>query len=414
MRLLKFYGSSMEDALQKVRASLGEDPLVMGTRSIPSGSELSRLYSGARVEVTAAVEPVPNTGPPRNFGEFVKQRLADGTDPRELAGGAKKARSRPAVQPPAVAAASVDLLTDLGNLKGQLRDLLDQTGPETDIRDQHDLEEFRFLVRQGIEPSILSNSFRRWLDCRTGQGASATAQSDPISFRRWLWSEWTENHLGSDLLAPRTSPGTPAGMICLVGGNGVGKSTTIAKLASNIRQYDKKRVAVLSLDSVRLGANEQWKAYSKLMDVAYYGIVSEANIVSYAEAQENFDWTLVDTPGGMTPGSHSGRMYGSLLAHCPHMRTGLVLDGSSKDQVNREQIRMNAPFSIQGLIFSKLDQTPERGGLLNVTLGGDQKIQSLGTGTRIPEDIEDATADSLWRWVFDCPPQVTPMAGANS
>ena len=112
------------------------------------------------------------------------------------------------------------------------------------------------------------------------------------------------------------------------------------------------------------------------------------------------DWIGIDTPGGMTPESEPGRLYGSILAQCPWTETLLVLPATQQESVGRELMKRSRALGARKALFSKLDETSHYGGIVNLTMDGDWKIDSFATGPRVPEDWEASSARALWRRVL--------------
>lgn len=451
MRLLKFYGRTMEGALYRVKKELGPEALIVETHTIRPESATARLHPGAKYEVTAAIEtpeaeipPIPVE--PRNFGEWVKRNWRQGSSTEEppplpplplVSEELKKPKinpyvntSREELQPRAsVPKASSNLLhsrpseraletpallSDLARLKSQVRELVDEFGAQGDVRDHADLSDYRLLIEQGVEPAILAPTFRRWLEWRTGEG-KANQASQLRGFRAWLWNEWTRQlaFTRNQKSGGRTASNTPE-IEAVIGGSGVGKTTTLAKMASKVRQNGGKRAAVLSLNHGLPNLDPAWQPLARLMDVALIQPVTQAELSRSIELFDRFDWIGIDTPAGMTPDSATARLYGFLLARCPNLRTSLVVDTTRRDRANREQMQTMQFCRPNQLIFSKLDETPQRGGMLNLTLDQAWNVEFASTGRRVPEDLESVTPEALWRWVFASEAHEPAPAGATA
>jgi flagellar biosynthesis GTPase FlhF len=124
------------------------------------------------------------------------------------------------------------------------------------------------------------------------------------------------------------------------------------------------------------------------------------------ENWDRFDWVGIDTPGAMNPATVAGELYGSILARNEFVRSLLLLPAAQDEAVSRRQIQQSQPYRIDGLLFGKLDEAIRPGAMVNLTMDGKNRIDSLNTGQRVPDDWHPATADSLWRWVLE--PGATP------
>ena len=404
MRLLKFYGRTADEALDRVKRQIGDDALIVSTRSLGPDAAVAKLHRGARVEITAAVELEEPTKR-HTFGEFVKaQARSIGAAPDD---GSKT--GAPANGPKENASSGV--LENLGEIKSQIASLLEQASPaQPDLRDQEDIADYRYLIDQGVDPAILAKSFRRWLAWRTESPPCEEAlpllfNPDKVlhgkSLREWLWQEWTHQTRRHERLEVSADDRGGLRVEGFIGAGGVGKSTVLAKIASRNRQKIGSRVAVVSLDTQRIGANEQWRRHARLMDVSFMEAVTQEDLDRCVGLWDRFDWIGIDTPGSLTPENEPGQLYGSLLARFPNMRTRIVLDTLNRDQANREQIDKMSRLRPDNLIFSKVDQASQRGAMINLTFEDPWSIDLLSTGRRVPEDLVEASPDAVWKWVFE-------------
>jgi flagellar biosynthesis protein FlhF len=378
MQLRKFYGRTPGAALLRVKRELGPDALILETRPIPAGSMLARLHPDARYEVCAAREaPVPARKPAAGAAQ--------------LCGAA----------PPQT------LLEELGQLRAQIRMLMEtaQT-PQTPAAGGVDLADYRALLAAGIDHRLLAPHFRSWLAWRTsssavrrylaqsGDGIAARMQGESLS--EWVWLVWRQMQGLGDREADEPGLKRPR-MVGLVGPTGGGKSTALAKLSSKYRQSGCQNIVILTLDTQRIGATDQWRRWAKLIGIEIHEVVTPTDLSLSMESWDRRDWVGIDTPGGMTPESKAGELYGSILARCPHLETVLTLPVTQDETVCRFQMDQSRPVKADKVLFTKLDESPRRGTIVNLTLDGAWKIDGFCAGTRVPQDWEPASGQSLWR-----------------
>jgi flagellar biosynthesis protein FlhF len=373
MQLRKFYGRTVAGTLARVKQELGEEALILETRTIDPKSATARMEPGAKIEILAA---------------------APGATAPAAAESAEAATPRSA------------LLQDLGQMRSQIRALLDGQGAASAEAAGLDVADYHGLIAEGVDHQALAPHFREWLAWRTAPAAlrkylaqaegSAAGKMQGASLREWLWHSW----LQADVILPgfgaRLTLGRDLEVVGLVGATGGGKTTTLAKLASIIRRERHKNVAIVTLDTQRFGATEQWRRIGKLMGIEVFEVATPKDATECVESWSRFDWVGIDTPGGMTADSAAGRLYGSLLAQCSLAKTAVVLPLTHQDQVSRNQMQRAKQWGAQDLVFTKLDEAAQRGSVYNLTAGGAARVAGFSAGTRVPEDYETATAQTLW------------------
>lgn len=441
MQLRKFYGRSTTAILGQIKRELGSEAIILETNTVRPGSAAARMNPGARYEILAVREETPPSAPAHL--QALRARTADRraqqatrpaqSVPRPIPATATFAEAlnsthrdelmsvlgldEPTVRRPAPEAladepdlpplAADSLLEDLGVLRAQIRSLLDEN-PNPDAEGRLDLSDYHALVGEGLDPAILAPHFRQWLRWRTAPmslrryivqvhgGTAARMQGE--SLREWLGWNWLE------VLSQAARPNSKAAqnsprILGMLGATGVGKTTTLAKIASTYRREKRQDVVILTLDGRRIGASDQWRRWAKLMGVEFHEVLSPEDLRLSMESWSRFGLVGIDTPGGMDPASPAGQLYGSILAQTP-AESQLVMSATQHEAVSRRQMKQSEVYRPDSLCFTKLDETPRRGGLVNLTMDGQWSIDSLTTGARVPEDWHPATETTLLQLVL--------------
>lgn len=219
------------------------------------------------------------------------------------------------------------------------------------------------------------------------------------------WSEEAQEPLAisalRDLIARRVCSAGPIELtpgqlkaVALIGPTGVGKTTTIAKLAAHFALVEKKKVALLTMDTYRIAAVEQLKIYSQILDIPIGVAYSQAEVAPVIAQYEDYDLLLIDTAGRSQKNIMQVGELKSLLETIG-CETHLVLSSQTKEQDMLESIQRFAAARVDRLIFSKLDETDSYGALLNVAYRTGLPLSYLTTGQKVPEDIELADGGKL-------------------
>ena len=225
------------------------------------------------------------------------------------------------------------------------------------------------------------------------------------------WSEEAQAPLAvsalRDLIGRRVSSSGPIDLtpgtlkaVALIGPTGVGKTTTIAKLAAHFALVEKKRVALLTMDTYRIAAVEQLKIYSQILDIPIGVAYSQAEVAPVVAQYADFDLLLIDTAGRSQKNiMQVGELKGLLEA--VGCETHLVLSAQTKEQDMIETAQRFSAARVDRLIFSKLDETDSMGTLLNVADRTGIPLSYLTTGQKVPEDLELANGGKLAGLLLD-------------
>ena len=408
MQLRKFYGRTIRGALARVKRELGPEALILETRQFEPDSASARMNPGMRFEIGAVVEAqaieaqTSHQAPKQN--EASANPLARVNSEQPEAPEAATGGSFPNI--------GNDVLEELTLIKNQIQRLLNKGGGVSeDIADQVDLTDYYALIRMGVDHTVLAPPMRAWMEWRTAppplrqyiaQSHDGPArQMRGTSLREWLWLDWAERQGLVEIETESSQAQTGPKVIALMGPTGVGKTMTLAKLASRYRQNGRQNVAVLTLDTHRFGAVQQWRQMASLMDIELEEIVNDADLAHSMEHWDRFDWIGIDTPGGLNPGSAVDHSIGAILAQYPQLERTLVLPATYKDSVSRELLARGEQLGSKKIMFSKLDETADKGGIVNLTMDGNWKLAGFATGTRVPDDWTPATRQSLWSQVLE-------------
>jgi flagellar biosynthesis protein FlhF len=200
-------------------------------------------------------------------------------------------------------------------------------------------------------------------------------------------------------IAPGRTEG-PA-VLAVVGPTGVGKTTTVAKLASEAILRRNLRVGLINLDGYKVAAFDQLGTYAKILNVPFRSAATADDLRAAMADFKSLDLVLIDTTGRSQrdPGS-LGEMQG-MLATVPGARTHLVLSVTTRDNELYDMAHRFSVFRPEGLIVSKLDEGTIYGAIYNISQKAKLPLVYFTTGQRVPEDIEEATRERVAALVLD-------------
>jgi flagellar biosynthesis protein FlhF len=183
-------------------------------------------------------------------------------------------------------------------------------------------------------------------------------------------------------------------IIALVGPAGVGKTTTIAKIATNAAEQGKK-VAIITADTSMRGATENLKRHAGRGKIVIDTALNSQQLVKAMKNQNERDIILIDT-AGVSPNDHDGmEQLQELLTTCPEIEKHLCLSSTTRDRELAETVKRFGRYSIDRLIFTHLDESETFGSIINVLLQSNLPPSFLAAGQSISGDLEVATAGRL-------------------
>ncbi len=180
-----------------------------------------------------------------------------------------------------------------------------------------------------------------------------------------------------------------------LGPTGVGKTTTLAKLAAYLKIKRQIELGIISLDTYRIGAVDQLQTYANILEVPFNVAQSKTELTGALNDFRHCDAVLVDTTGRNYLNREHVRRLHSLFHKAQKFNHFLVLSATAKDEDLKQTILHFREIDINSLIFTKLDETVHHGCILNQLLRFNYPISYMGTGQRVPEDIEPATQKRL-------------------
>lgn len=214
-------------------------------------------------------------------------------------------------------------------------------------------------------------------------------------------------------IADRVDVATSGLRLALIGPTGVGKTTTIAKIAARLKFQRNMNGVLATVDTYRLGAAVQLERYARLMDICFEALKDPKELGRLFERHRNADFILIDTIGrGPKDPRHKDELSLLFDAH-PMIKGYAVLCATSKTDDLTAQIGLYSMFPVTGWIITKIDETASYGPLCTPIIMNQLPISYITNGQKVPEDIMEATEDELITLLFpDC--QREPLRADHS
>lgn len=372
MRVKRFVANTMQEAIALVKADFGPEAVILHTKKRRRPGLLG-LFGKSQVEVIAATDARTERNAP---------------SPKPLA-RVKDVASRPiragggTVHESAAASEIAKVREELSELKRVLQPASDPIV----TADSAALERVRaHLQKQDVHEKLIGQV----LDAISAQG-----KDDQLHDEAWIRQRVRYQLIEGMLCADPWQVGEESKVQCLIGPTGVGKTTTIAKLAANYSLLAKKRVALITVDTYRIAAVEQLKTYAEIIDVPVDVAYTPQELKAALARRQEADLILIDTAGR----SHKNTMQMAELRAFVEMldsaQIHLVLSATTRlydmlDLIERFQV-----LPISYTIVTKIDETSSYGMLYNLCRLSGIPLSYVTNGQNVPDDIEVAQAERI-------------------
>ncbi len=388
MKLTKVEAGSMQEALRKIRTTLGDDAMIVGTRSFRRGGVLG--VGGKEVVEVYVTDPRP---PARGQG-------FDAPRPRGpapyLGASAQGAPAAPAPAIPSVlppAAPALEGPADVGSVRkvlDQLREEVRQLVREKDEVPDHPFlkDAYALLVAREVDPQLAARIVRELENLPLPIGLP-----DASRVRAVVAAQLRK------LFLPNVQPPGPPSprVLVLVGPTGVGKTTTIAKLAARAKLAEGRRVSLVTLDTFRIAAVDQLQKYAQIIGIplAVASDPVEFQTVVKDAAGDGAEVVFVDSAGRSHRDELKMTELKEFLQVLPGAEVHLVLSTTTHPRTLRSVAERFSAAGFQRVILTKLDETASFGALLSALVAIAKPVSFLTDGQNVPEDIMPSDPERL-------------------
>lgn len=435
MKVKRYLTSDLPEAVQMIRRELGSDAIILNTKEIRTGGFLG-MFRKRRVEVIAAVDeasrqslarasalrpapapvPVPAARQERERDQAATEPLAAvpsqavrhlynrNVKPSETSNSASPAApaAMASTSAPAAAAVSVAELVSAGDiglsaaerpaaqeaedaasLMQELRamkDMMQKMARQQSFRSMPEsvLKWSRKLAEQGVEPAHVEQ-FAEEVRARLA-GGDPPDEAAAYEAAKEVLRSWLVHRAGGGI-------GSDTRIVHFVGPTGVGKTTTIAKLAADQSFTHRKTVGFITADTYRISAVDQLRTYADILNVPLEVVFSPSELTRAYKKLADRDLLFMDTAGR----NYRNELYvsevNSLLAPGEKTETFLVLSLTHKYADMKALVVQFAKYGISRLLLTKADETDTYGSLLNLVRDFSCTISYVTNGQTVPDDI---------------------------
>lgn len=356
MIVKKYLVTDIKEAFEKVRVELGKDAVILSTRKVKKGGFLG-IGAKTYLEVTAAIEEkkVPQT---EEKGQIYKLQeiLSKTKQPQQSS-------------------------EDLTELKRMMMELKSMIASQRANEPQWVQDLRKALEKQDVDDEI----------------AEKVIEYARVKYQELDFSNENTRLILSEMFLPFLNTSVPdiKGKVLFVGPTGVGKTTTLAKLAAKLKLNDHKRVGIITLDTYRIAAVDQLKTYAMLLDVPIRVAYTPKEAKLEVEALSDYDVILIDSAGR----SQKNELHMTeIKAMAEVVDPDLVFLIVGMQYRSEDVKEITSRFSIVSpthVVLSKMDETSSYGHFVNVPTFLNVPIAYITNGQRVPDDIMEANSREL-------------------
>jgi len=367
LKIKVFTASNIQDAMAQVKSDLGRDAVILHTRRYRKGG-FCGFFAKDMVEVMAALDTVQQ--PLQPLQPAIEKRIpAPQVAPQVII--------RPTEEDPKVTALQLEIAT--------MRKMIEQVLIQLPRKEKYCSSLFDLLQKNDIDTTIAENLLQGLPD--------ESSPGDNPEMARELLLERIGNYL--QRVEGINLTDTSCKTVAFIGPTGVGKTTTIAKLAATFALSQGHKVALITADTYRISAVEQLKTYAEIIDVPIEIVYTPDELKAAIYRHRDKRLILVDTAGRSPRNQFQLAELQALLAVDPYIETHLVLSTTTKYADALEIVNRFSVCSPTKFLFTKLDESANLGTLFNLLYQFPATLSYVTTGQNVPDDIELANSSVL-------------------
>ena len=415
MTINKFQGKTKEEAIEKAKAEFGPNAVIMNVKEVkPKG--LFSIFASSTYEVTAAIEEkesfTTTVNAMTSLGKYreninlaadeeiaIPQPMRTPAREEVVVKETKMNTTFPIISETSVSGDDMekreerftaekqfkDRLDDLSERLEQKLSMIPQNDTSKNITNSEEMNFVRVIYTTLLKNDVHEKYVNQILDeverfIRPGNNVDFIL---PNIYQKLVLK------FGQ----PKTIElaGKKPNVVFFIGPTGVGKTTTIAKIASKYKVEYNRKVAFITADTYRIAATEQLRVYANILDAPMSIVYSVDEINEAIEKYMDYDLIFVDTAGFSHKNEQQRTDMKKLLDGVNEefrKEVYLVLSATTKYNDLMDIVDIYREISNYKLIFTKLDETSSYGNLLNIKLYADADLSYVTNGQNVPDDIE--------------------------
>jgi flagellar biosynthesis protein FlhF len=413
MKIKKFTAVTYKEAVQLMKDELGSDAIILSSKKIKSGGVLD-VFGKDLIELTAAIDHDTNRtvalkNVEKKFNQnknTVNSRLKDylnQTEKNNETQPAKNADSSIVITnqlkrtTDAINKESVKV-SELQSEVSSMKSLLGQLSEELRNQKLPALPQYlKASLKQMISQEVNEDLAKNLINILYANLTINEIENKKIVDSKLM--KMIENLIKTGKTFQNTSKNKPY-VIALVGPTGVGKTTTIAKIAANSKLYDQLKVGIVTTDTYRIAAADQLGTFASIANIPFEVAYSKEDLEKCIAQFSDKDMIFIDTVGRSQNNDNQLNDLAKILKHPSISEIHLVLSATTSYKTMIDIINKYSLLGVNRLIFTKLDEVDSYGNILNIEYEKKLALSYLTTGQTVPDDIDTVHSDRLANLIY--------------
>jgi flagellar biosynthesis protein FlhF len=370
MIIKRYLVKDMNEAMTRIRYELGKDAIIVSQRKVKQ-SGIKGIFSPKLIEVTAALE---NGKAKKEEKKTEDESLKESVD--TLKNIFKGSTDNLKLGDKAFEASSLKtkdnylIDEDVKEMKSILGEILKNTKPKEDV------DKFMKMVTDlDLNPEYVNELRELW-------------ENSEEEFR-----EAIEKDIN-------IFQGNIEGRVVVVGPTGVGKTTTIAKLAGRLALIHNKKVGLITIDTYRIGAVEQLRTYAEIMNIPFKVVITIKEMEEAIKEMEGLDVVLIDTTGRSSKNSMQISELRAFVQKAEPNHTLMVISSTTKNADITTILNGYKKLYYDKVVITKLDETTTYGAIHTILKESEKPLAYVTTGQNVPDDIRVPSKKEIINLIF--------------